>query len=369
MVKHKIDLERRMDADKTLWHMDRVIEHFNKGERIAPVHIDMGLAKFCNIKCIFCYGMFQNPSKEYIQRDALIQTIDDAAGIGIRSLAFIGDGEPTCNPHMYEALEVAGKHGLSMAMSTSGVTINNDRKRETILKNCEWMRFSISAGTKEGYKLIHGVDRFDILKRNIEEIVKVRDRNGYDCDIGLQAVFVPTLMAKEMVEEAKLAVDSGVDYFVIKQCSLPDEGTSGMMQFDLNDYDKPDIIGALKEAESYSNERTKIIVKWNVMSQKGVRPYKGCPSIPLISEMSGNGDWYPCGFMFGGKKQFDKYKFGNIHDKSLKEIFESDRYWNIIKTMREDFNVQTQCKGSCRQDQVNRFLDNYLNIPKGRNFI
>ena len=118
-----------------------------------------------------------------------------------------------------------------------------------------------------------------------------------------------------------------------------------------------------------SNNKTQIIVKWNVINLKGKKAYKGCPSIPLISEMSGNGDWYPCGYMFGGKKKFDKYKFGNVHEMSLKEIFESDRYWGIIKEMKENFNVQKQCKGCCRQDQVNIFLDNYLNFPKGVNFI
>jgi MoaA/NifB/PqqE/SkfB family radical SAM enzyme len=359
---------RMMDQSKTLWHMDRVIDHFEKGKRIAPVHIDMGISKFCNIKCVFCYGMFQNPSKDYIKREALLQMIRDSAEIGIKSLAFIGDGEPTCNPACYEALELANSLGIDMAISTNGILLD-DEKIEKILKNCRWMRFCLAAGTKEGYISIHGADYFDKVVENIRRTVEIKEEKGYPCEIGLQAVFVPTIMAQEMIEEARLAVELGVDYFVIKQCSLPDEGQTGMAQFNLNDYDRPNIKEALKKAEYLSTDKTKIIVKWNVISQKGVRNYKGCPSIPLISEMSGNGDWYPCGFMFGNKKEFERYKFGNIHEKTLKQIFYSDRYWYVIKKMREEFNVQTQCKGCCRQDQVNRFLDNYLNKPININFI
>jgi len=368
-MKHKIDMEHRMDGTKCLWHMDRIMRHFDKGERIPPVHIDMGIAKFCNVKCVFCFGLFQNPSKEYIKRKALLQTMRDAGKIGVRSIGFIGDGEPTCNPHMHEALKVGKESGVDLALSTSGVLLDTDEKRDNVLRNCVWMRFSLSAGTREGYKKIHGVDCFDKVVENAKRMVELKRQHGYKCEIGFQSVFVPTLMAEEMIEEARLAVDTGVDYFVIKQCSLPDEGQSGMMNFDLNDYDKPEIQEALQKCESMSTKQTKIIPKWILMHQKGKKPYEGCSAVPLISEISGNGDWYPCGYFFGDKKEFLKYKFGNLHEKSLKEMWESERYWKIIKYMREKFNVHAQCKGCCRLDKANEFVATYLTRPKGINFI
>ena len=39
--------KRLMDGSKALWHMDRVISHYDKDGRIAPVHIDWGLTKIC----------------------------------------------------------------------------------------------------------------------------------------------------------------------------------------------------------------------------------------------------------------------------------------------------------------------------------
>jgi len=372
-------MKRLMDGTKALWHMDRIIDHFDKGERVAPVHIDMGLTKFCNINCVFCYGIYQNPSKELIQREPLMQTMKDAAEIGVRSIAFIGDGEPTMNPYMYEALDIGKKAGLSLAVSTNGVLVNTDAKRKNILENTEWMRFCLAAGDREGYKKIHQVDQFNKVVENIEAMVDLkknslkqgynRQKQVYKCDIGLQAVYVPGLMDDDMIKESKLAVKLGVDYFLIKQCSLPEDNKKvGQVELDVNLYDSQKTKDVLAECESMSTEKTKIIPKWNVMAQKGIKDYKGCKSIPIISEMSGNGDWYPCGFMFQ-QKQFEKYKFGNVHETSLKEMVESDRYWDIIKEMRNNFNVQENCAGCCRQDQANIFLDNYLNKPKGINFI
>jgi len=73
--------------------------------------------------------------------------------------------------------------------------------------------------------------------------------------------------------------------------------------------------------------------------------------------------------MFGNKPQFKKYKMGNLHTKRFKDIIKSDKYWKIIKKMRYNFNVQKQCHGNCRMDRINEFLTDYLDKPKGINFI
>lgn len=364
----KID-KRKHDSTKLLWHMDRVMAHFDRGERVAPIHLDVGIAKFCNVACVFCYGKFQNIQPVYISRDALLQTVSDAAEIGVRSIAFIGDGEPTMNPALYDALTLGKSLGLSMAISTNGALVDNDEKRKAILESCEWMRFCFSAGTREGYRAVHGKDYFDKVTKNISDIVAYKKEHGLSCEIGMQSVFVPTTMKEEMLEESKLAVALGVDYFVIKQCSLPDGGESGMATFDLNEYDSEETNSVLRQCEEQSTDKTDVIVKWNIMKQKGSRPYKGCPSLPFILEMSGNGDFFPCGHMFGGKVQFEKYKLGNVHETRLRDIFNSEHYWNVISEMRNNFNVQEQCKGACRQDMTNQFCWQYLNKPHNINFI
>jgi radical SAM protein with 4Fe4S-binding SPASM domain len=354
-----VDTKRRMDDCKLLWHKDRARDRFVHGRRIAPIHIDMGIAKFCNISCVFCYGFSQDPSNKFIQRDALLNTVIDARSIGVKSLGFIGDGEPTCNPHLWDALRTAGRIGIDASISTNGYIVNTDERRAAILENCRWMRFCFSAGTREGYKAIHRRDYFDAVARNIGDMVKYRDSHGLKCEIGLQAVFVPTLMSEEMIEESRLAVELGVDYLVIKQCSLPDAGESGMAQFDVKLYDDPRITEVLEECQAMTTDRTEIIPKWNLMHQKGGKPYDHCPSISLISEISGNGDWFPCGYFFGDKPQFSDLKFGNVHDNRLFEIWASDRYWKIIEHMENEFVPSQMCKGCCRQDKCNEWCHNY----------
>ena len=368
-MKAPTDKKRFTDSTKLLWHMDRVIEHYDKGKRVAPIHIDVGLTKKCNVNCVFCYGYYQNMDGSIIQRDALLNNlVTSAADIGVRSLAFIGDGEPSLNPAYWDAMRLGKKKGLSLSTSTNGVLLDSDEKGAATLENCDWMRVNISAVSEEGYRAIHRSSKRDTVMKNIRDLVEYKHTHGLECDVGLQMVFVPTMMVKEVVDEAQFAIDNGLDYFLIKQCSLPDAGESGMVQFDMSEYDKPEVRDALKKVENMSTEHTDIIPKWNIIDMRGERKYEHCVGVQLLPEISGNGDFYPCAYFFGGDKR-PELRYGNVHDNSLEEIVFSDKYWDIVKHMNETFDPTTECKGCCRQDMTNQFIHEYLQKPKGVNFI
>ena len=54
-----------LDSTKLNWHLERV-EQWKKGERIAPITIDMALTRACNYSCHFCYAMLQENDRKPI---------------------------------------------------------------------------------------------------------------------------------------------------------------------------------------------------------------------------------------------------------------------------------------------------------------
>ena len=362
----KIDKEHRMNDSKMLWHMDRVKKYFDEGKRIPPILMDVGATKFCNIRCVYCIGQYQKMSSAQLSKRAIVDLFETSPKIGIKAIALIGDGEPTLNPHIYEAMNAGKNNGLDICTTTNGVLLDDDDKIRNVLRNCTWMKYSLSAGTREGYKEIHRVDKFDTVVRNIERMVELKEKGNYKCEVGLQSVYVPGLMDKEMIEESKLAIRLGVDHFLIKQCSLPEKNNKvADVKFEHKQYLEEKIIETLKECESMSTEKTKIIPKWVLMNQEqGNKPYESCLASPFLPQISGNGKMYPCGRLFIN----DKYLMGDIEKQSIKEIIESERYWEVIDMMKK-FKVDVDCVGCCRQDKINEFCDEYVNTPKGVNFI
>ena len=106
----------RFDGHKLLWHMDRVHDHYRDGKRIYPLHIDIGATKICNARCVYCYGIYQKMTNDIIPEPVLLSLFRDAPGLGIKSLTLTGDGEPTLNPAVYEAVTIGKKNGLDIGL-------------------------------------------------------------------------------------------------------------------------------------------------------------------------------------------------------------------------------------------------------------
>ena len=72
-------------------------------------------------------------------------------------------------------------------------------------------------------------------------------------------------------------------------------------------------------------------------------------------QLSGSGLVAPCGMLFN--KKYKKYHIGNIVDKSFKEIWKSERYWEVMGLIASrEFDTTTMCGTLCLQDRVNEFL-------------
>ena len=353
----------RFDGNKLLWHMDTIHKYYRDKQRVYPIHIDVGATKLCQARCIYCYGIYQKMSTDVIPRDILLDNLIDSAGdVGIKSMTFTGDGEPTLNPAIYDGVQIARSHGIDIGFATNGIALDIN-KIEILLRNCTWIRFNLSAHDRESYKAIHGIDAWDKVHRNIMEAVMLKSSDpSIKCTIGLQMVLIPDCIPS-VIPEAELARFWGVDYMVIKQFSDP--GCKAMSRFDLRRYDQEETQEILKMAEELSNERTKIIAKRKTMSWKGKRPYDRCLDCPLIFQISGNARCYPCGFLFNN----EKYCYGDLRKNTLKEILDSDRYWEVIRMMAEEFDVHKDCTGSCRHDMTNQFIWEYLHPPAHINFI
>ena len=347
-----------LDSNKLLWHMDRVHKHFVRGKRIVPVTIDAGITKFCNIKCEFCYGIFQKMTGDMIPPAALVKLFQDAPKLGVKAISIVGDGEPTLHPTLVDAVKAGHDNGLEMAIATNGVKVP---EMTELLKRMIWFRFNLSA-IEEGYKTVHGAPYWDKVAENVHYATEVKKMYGLPVTIGLQMVLTKNALPY-VLREAQFAIDAGVDYFVVKQCSDPH--STKMVVPEPEWFDAPDVVKVLKEAEAMSTKDTQIIVKFAAIATRNRRPYDHCLDVPLLFQISGDGKCYPCGYLFGD----ERYCYGDLAKKSLGEILDSEHYWDVVKTMQTTFDVHKDCAGHCRHQSTNEFIHKYVNKLEHLNFL
>lgn len=338
-----------LDGQKLAWHQER-LKAWQRGERIAPITIDCALTRRCPYRCTYCYGQLQANDEKKMTRDVIYRFLDDAAEIGVKAVSFVSDGESTCSPHFYDAVLRGRSRGLDMAVGTCGYLLKEERLEE-ILPALTYLRFNISAAQPKRYAKIHGCDEkcYHQVLKIVRECVKIKKAGNLAVTLGLQMVLLPSY-ADEVIPLAKLGRELGVDYCIIKHCSDDERGTLGV------DYSKYlQCVEILKEAERYSGAGYTVAVKWSKILSEGKRCYRQCYGPAFIMQFSGSGLVAPCGMLFN--KKYAKYHIGNIAEKSFKEIWKSERYWEVLRLIAsEEFDAQTMCGTLCLQHKVNEFL-------------
>ena len=338
-----------LDGHKLAWHKDRVDAWLN-GERIAPITIDCALTRRCTYRCVYCYGMLQANDEKRLTRDIIFRFLDDAAEIGVKAISFVSDGESTCSPHLYDSILRGKSNGLDMALGTNGYLLKED-KLEDILPALTYLRFNISAGEPDRYAQIHGCKEkhFHRVCDTIKQCVEIKKKKDLDVTLGLQMVLLPKF-EDQIIPLTELGRELGVDYFIIKHCSDDEHGSLGV------DYSKYfALVNTLKKAEEYSTEDYFVKAKWSKILSGGKRNYSQCYGPPFIMQFSGSGLVAPCGMLFNN--EYKKYHIGNIADTSFKDIWRSDRYWQVVNMIAsEKFNAKAMCGSLCLQHKVNEFL-------------
>ena len=285
-----------LDSHKLSYHYDRV-EEWENNKRIAPVSVDMALTRACGAMCSFCYAMVQEPQeRSTIKVKEALNLVDDFAEVGVKGVSLISDGESTLSKAYVPFIQHASNTGIDVGNATNGWEWEPD-KIDQVLPHLTWVRFTCAAGTPEGYAKIMFKNKehthvFDRAMKNIKYAVDLKKKKNLKVTLGIQMVLMPEFK-DEILPFAKLAVDLGVDYGVIKHCSDDEFGTLGV------DYSKyEEMFSLLEKAESLSNENTKVIVKWDKIKNKGKPSYNRFYGPQFLLQISGSGLVAPSGMFF-----------------------------------------------------------------------
>ncbi len=339
-----------LDGTKIGWHLDRV-HAWERGERIAPITIDMALTRACNFACGYCYAMLQENDRKVMNRKVIYDFLEDCAEIGVKGISLVSDGESTISPVFVDTIRRGNELGISMACGTNGFVLTKP-KLEDILPHMTYLRINISAGERKRYAEIMGVKEswFDRVCQNIRDMVEIKKRDKLPVTIGLQMVLMPEF-EDQVMPLARLGKELRPDYLVIKHCSDNEDGDLGV---DYSAYER--LYDTLHAAERLSDDEYKVVVKWSKIEAKNERSYQRCYGAPFMIQLSGSGLVAPCGMLFN--ERYKKFHIGNICEERFKDIWASDRYWEVMNYLASpDFNAQKMCGSLCLQHKVNEALD------------
>ncbi len=351
----------RIDSHKLIYHIPRVNDWL-EGKNIYPVYMEVSPSGACNHRCLYCGLDFMGYKPNFLKTEILKERLSELGDLGLKSIMYAGEGEPFLHPEMVAIIEHTRESGIDVALTTNGVLLKKDII-ERVLNNTEWIKVSINGGTRKTYAKIHKSkpDDFDKVIENLSFAAKIRNDNGYKCVLGMQLVLLPENHL-EVVSLAKLARDIGMDYLVIKPYSQhPQSKTYQYSTIKYSDYDY-----LAEELDKVNSDNFSVVFRINAMKKwdNNHRNYEHCLALPFWSYIDAGGNVWGCSIYLGD----DRFKYGNIYERTFKDIWESGARQNSLSWVEENLDV-TQCRVNCRMDEINRYLWDLKNPPEHVNFI
>ena len=160
------------------------------------------------------------------------------------------------------------------------------------------------------------------------------------------------MMAKELKK-------IGIDYFTIKpyMSHILTDNTLHMDYSEAAELEK-----CLKQ---YETEEYHIYFRISAMEKlKQCKAYRECYALPFMIHIDAKGNVWPCVEQIGR----EGFCYGNIYQNTFEEIWKGEERRKVIEKISH-MDLNENCGGSCRLDEMNRYLWE-LKYPGGHvNFI
>jgi organic radical activating enzyme len=184
-----------------------------------PKNMMVELTNACNHACVFCANPHMTRKARRIDRRLLERVMAEARALGVEELGFYTTGDP----FVHKDLAALTKHGKELGyrylyISTNGALATPDRARAVIDAGMDSIKFSINAGSRETYALVHGRDEFDLVMRHLRFVSEYRRTLGRP--LGLFVTCVVTNPMRHELEAFRRDLGSLVDEVSFNECGI-----------------------------------------------------------------------------------------------------------------------------------------------------
>ena len=168
------------------------------------------VTNICNDRCIFCVNPRMTRKRRNMDLDFGLRILREAYENGMREVGFYATGEPLINPDICKYVSEAKKIGYEYTyITTNGALLTHKLAEELLDAGLDSIKFSINAGTKEGYRMIHGKDDFELVIEHLKYISRLRTERQKKINIFVS--FVVTNKTQNETELLKREIEEYVD--------------------------------------------------------------------------------------------------------------------------------------------------------------
>ena len=350
---------------RTLYQIDSLYA-WKHGLYFPPVIVEINATSSCNQKCRYCYVAGRTSGK--LPDDVLTNLMPRLSDAGVRAIVFQGAGEPLSHKALPDAIELGGKHNLSISLTTNGTLLSRS-VQERILPYLSYIKLSALESNPERYAYYHGCSekQWHMLVDNIKTAVSLREKHD------LQILYLATVyLAKENFHEAhaivKFCKELGIDYVSIQEAVYNEYSYSGPLELASNLFSETEVSEMKDKVLTLKDDNFFIKIRFPLNDGsftngrfKDCWIDNWCQGVKFNTLVNADGEVYPC-FRYWGMKEFS---YGNICEKSFEEIWKGEKKVKIIEYTNTTPPKGDECS-TCNVTKINEILSRLQNTADNK---
>ena len=179
-----------------------------------PKNALIEISSLCNHACVFCNNPRMLRKGGELDKGVFRDFCAQAKEMGLSELGFYTTGEPFVLKSLKDYVAIAHDAGIQyLYITTNGALATLEQVKELIDSGLNSIKYSVNAGKRETYKLIHGKDDFDRVVKNIRDVRKYIDENNIQ--LRMMSSFIVTAGTECDVEDYKNIMTGLVDDYKI----------------------------------------------------------------------------------------------------------------------------------------------------------
>lgn len=295
--------------------------------------LELEITTRCYLKCIMCEHTYWK-DKAYLNQDLKFEDfkriIDDIPNL--KWINLTGEGSPFLNQDFMKIVEYCKERGLYVDFSHDFVKLEWEAMRDLVRLGVDRIYWSFDGVTKETYEKIRVGADFDEVVENVQRFLWMKDKMGSP----LPEICFRFCFFRNNVEEVPL-VPMFLHSLVPEVEMYGDEPSINFVALLEFEETKDWAVEIPRFMVNFTNSRSKVLGFKNYWShvthieeEKAPLDYCTFWSEPYIMI---TGHVVPCCavLMSNNRPNLEVMAFGNIHEQSLKDIWNSDSYRRFRK--------------------------------------
>ena len=303
-----------------------------------PLHVDLELTFACNLRCPMCImSLSKNELKSWGDQRARMtletakRLIDEGVREGQVSLGLNGTNEPLLTPYLVDIIEYANAQGIiDIMFNINGFLLTEELSHRLIDSGLTRIMFSLDAITSDTYDKIRVRSNFNRVMDNIETFLRVKREKRAALPL-VRVSFVKMSVNEHELDDFIAHWATKVDFLSIQQYGNPFQGDGKEEKEQLR-------------AQNLDFQFDEVF---------------RCPQPWVRALVRNDGSVIPCCAFLGMK-----FDMGNIHQKSLKDLWQSEEWNELRKLHREGRYAEEPICKECKVSRDGEF-EQLLSLENG----